>query len=263
METVVAYFDETGDDGLINYSSQDFVLTSICTKAGKWQKNYNAMKNCRAYLKEKFGFHATIEMHTKNFLTDKNPYRDYGWTQGEKQEILTLFTECIAEQMEISAVNVIIDKTRITDSAYNILEHALVYNIQQIENSSNSKWNYLIITDKGRIAPMRKTARAICMNDVPENFSDVIPNKPIKGLIEDILEKDSAESFFIQVCDFISYFSHLYFKCLINKNPLPSRVQSVIDTNFIIFVMEKLKNCGKLNLTASKENEYGVAIYPK
>jgi len=96
---------------------------------------------------------------------------------------------------------------------------------------------------------MRKTARAICMNDVPENFSDVIPN--------------NAESFFIQVCDFISYFSHLYFKCVINKNPLPSRVQSVIDTNFIIFVMEKLKNCGKLNLTASKENEYGLAIYPK
>jgi len=85
METVVAYFDETGDDGLISYSSQDFVLTSICTKAGKWQKNYNAMKSCRAYLKEKFGFHATIEMHTKNFLTDKNPYRDYGWTQGEIQ----------------------------------------------------------------------------------------------------------------------------------------------------------------------------------
>ena len=32
METVIAYFDETGDDGLVNSSSQDFVLTSIYTK---------------------------------------------------------------------------------------------------------------------------------------------------------------------------------------------------------------------------------------
>ena len=265
METVIAYFDETGDDGLINYSSQDFVLTSICTKAETWKKNYNVMKSCRVFLKEKYGFHATIEMHTKNFLTDKTPYRDYGWTKEQKREILTLFTNCIAEQMDIFTVNVVIDKTKIADPDYDILEHALIYNIQQIENSSVNNWNYIIITDKGRIAPMRRTSRALCSSDesLPEHFAADISNKPVKGLIEDILEKDSSESFFIQVSDFISYFSHLYFKCVINKNPLPSRVQSVIDTDFIIRVMEKLKNCGKLNLSASKENEYGLAIYPK
>ena len=97
METVIAYFDETGDDGLINSSSQDFVLTSIYTKTANWQSNFNAMKNCRALLKEKYGFHATEEMHTKAFLTDKNPYRNYGWSKEQKQVILIAFTKCIAE----------------------------------------------------------------------------------------------------------------------------------------------------------------------
>ena len=32
MKTVIAYFDETGDDGFVNSSSDDFVLTSIYTK---------------------------------------------------------------------------------------------------------------------------------------------------------------------------------------------------------------------------------------
>lgn len=32
METVIAYFDETGDDGLLNSSSEDFILTSVYTK---------------------------------------------------------------------------------------------------------------------------------------------------------------------------------------------------------------------------------------
>ena len=41
------------------------------------------------------------------------------------------------------------------------LNKALTYNIQRIENDSNGNWNYFIITDQGRIAPMRKTARAI------------------------------------------------------------------------------------------------------
>ena len=264
METVIAYFDETGDDGFVNSSSQDFVLTSIYTKTENWQKNFNAMKNCRALLKEKYGFHSTVEMHTKNFLTDKNPYRNYGWTKEQKQEILIAFTKCIAEQMDFSIVNVIIDKTKITDNTYNILEKALTYNIQRIENDSERQWNYIIITDKGRLAPMRKTARAIrAYNPIQSHFTQESVNQPITGLIEDILEKDSEESYFIQVCDFVSYFVHLYFKCVMNKNPLPSRVQNVIDEQFISRVMATLKYYGRLNLKASKSNEYGLVIYPK
>ena len=263
METVIAYFDETGDDGFVNSSSDDFVLTSIYTKSTSWQKNYNVMKNCRALLKEKYGFHSTVEMHTKNFLTDKNPYRNYGWTKEQKQEIIIAYTKCIAEQMDFSCINVIIDKTKITDSNYNILERALTYNIQRIENASNEEWNYIIITDKGRLAPMRKTARAIrAYNPIQSQFNYESTNQPITGLIEDILEKDSAESYFIQICDFISYFVHLYFKCVMNGKPLPARVASVIDNQFVCRVMATLKYYGRLNTKASKANEFGLVIYP-
>jgi hypothetical protein len=59
---------------------------------------------------------------------------------------------------------------------------------------------------------MRTTARAIrAYNPIPSQFTGFI-NKPIKNLIEDILEKDSEESHFIQICDFVSYFVHLYYK---------------------------------------------------
>ncbi len=47
--------------------------------------------------------------------------------------------------MDFSIVNVIIDKTKITDNTYNILEKALTYNIQRIENDSERQWNYIII----------------------------------------------------------------------------------------------------------------------
>lgn len=263
METVLAYFDETGDDGFVNSSSEDFVLTSIYTKTSNWQNNYNLMKNCRALLKEKFGFHSTVEMHTKDFLTDKNPYRNYNWSKEQKQQILISFVKCIAD-MDLNIVNVIIDKTKIKDSSYNILEHALTYNIQRIENSSNGKWNYIIITDKGRLAPMRKTARAIrAYNPIQSHFASDVINQPITGLIEDILEKDSSESYFIQICDFVSYFVHLYFKCVMNGKPLPARVQSVIDNQFVTRILVTLRYYGKINLQASKTNEYGLVIYPK
>lgn len=263
METYIAYFDEAGDDGITTASSSHFVLTSLYMPTSSWQSNYNVIKSLRSELKKQFGFHTSQEMHTKNFLTDKNPYRDYGWTQKQKQEILKSYTFAICH-MDLSIINVVIDKTKIMSEQYNVLEKALTYNIQRIDNDSAGKWNYLIITDSGRIAPMRKTARAIrAYNPIQSKYSLEFSNQPIKGLIEDILEKDSRQSHFIQIADFISYFVNLYFKSHFENEKLPNRVQNVIDEEFVRLVMDVLKKTGKLNLKASSKNEYGLVVYPK
>ena len=99
-------------------------------------------------------------MHTKHFLCDKDPYRKYNWNKEQKQKILVEFTLAISK-LDAKFINVMIDKRKIKKSDYKVLENALTYNIQRIENDSNGKWNYIIITDKGRISPMRKTARSI------------------------------------------------------------------------------------------------------
>ena len=164
--------------------------------------------------------------------------------------------------LDLSVVNVIIDKTKIHNVDYPILENALTYNIQRIENDSNGSWNFLIITDRGRITPMRKTARAIrAYNPIQSQFGGYI-NKPIKNLIEDVLDKDSKESYFIQICDFISYFVHLYYKIQYTNEALPNRVAKLIDAEFVRRVMATFKANNVLNLKASSE-KYGLVIYPK
>ena len=228
--------------------------------AESWQSNYNKMVEFRKQLKDSYGFHVKEEMHTKNFLTDKLPYRDYKWTSEQKRDILRGFTKIISS-LDISIVNVIIDKTNIAKPDYAVLENALKYNIQRIENSCKEEWNYLIITDKGRLAPMRTTARAIrAYNPIPSKFIGSF-NKPVKNLIEDILEKDSKESYFIQICDFVSYFVHLYYKIKYQKESLPSRVGRLIDNDFVGSVMKTLSVNGVLNEMASSKT-YGLVIYP-
>ena len=261
METQIVYCDETGDDGLNTKSSNTFILTSIYMPSSKWQNNYNQIKSFRQQLKIDYGFHVNQEMHTKHFLTDKNPYRTYNWTQAQKIDILKKYTLLIAA-LDITVINVIIDKTHITSSDYPILEKALTYNIQRIENDSNGDWNFLIITDKGRIAPMRKTARTIrAYNPIQSQFGGYI-NKPIKNMIEDVLDKDSKESHFIQICDFISYFVHLYYLTRYEYKQLPNRVSKLITSEFVGKVMATFKANDILNLKASSE-KYGLVIYPK
>lgn len=262
-ENYIAYFDETGDDGNNTISSDTFLLTSMYMPTNSWQKNYDIITDLRKKLKQKYGFHIKEEMHTKHFLCDKDPYRRYNWSKEEKQEILKEYTLAISK-LDMTIINVMIDKRKIQRPDYKVLENALTYNIQRIENDSNGRWNYIIITDKGRISPMRKTARRIrAYNPIHSKFSTQIKNQPINNLIEDILEKDSKESYFIQICDFISYFTHLYQKCCVEKNLLPNRIANCIDTKFIGSVLETLKASCKLNLNANKTSIYGIVKYPK
>ena len=166
--------------------------------------------------------------------------------------------------MNLKIVNVIIDKKKFKDNNYHVLENALKYNIQRIENDSDGQWNYLVITDEGRIAPMRKTARAIrAFNPIQSKYLPGFVNHPISNMIEDIMEKNSSESYFIQICDFVSFFVHLYFKIEIRKEEIPKRVGTVIDKLFVKRVMVTLKEAEKLNLKANETNMYGLVIYPK
>lgn len=262
MDTYIAYFDETGDDGANTLSSSQFVLTSIYMNADDWQNNFDILKNCKKDLKEKFGFHVSEEFHTKHLVRDKGLYREHGWTDEQRREIIILFTKCIAS-LKIKIVNVIIDKTKITTPNYLVLENALTYNIQRIENDSHGKWHYIIISDNGRGAPMRKTARAIrAFNPVQSHYGGY-QNQPIKGLLEDILEKDSKESFFIQMCDFVSFFADLYYRAVDKKETLPTRVSRVVDKKFVQRLMATLRRGNVLNLEASSNHPYGFVIYPK
>ena len=92
MKTYIAYFDETGDDGVTINSSDHFILTSLYMPAESWQQNFEKMRILRRELKDKYGFHVSEEMHTKHFLTDKNPYREYHWSKETKQDIIKAFT---------------------------------------------------------------------------------------------------------------------------------------------------------------------------
>ena len=47
MKTYLAYFDETGDDGITTASSDHFILTSIYMSAENWQDNFDKIRELR------------------------------------------------------------------------------------------------------------------------------------------------------------------------------------------------------------------------
>jgi hypothetical protein len=257
METRLAYFDEAGDDGL--NGSAYFILSNLYMPSSSWQTNFNRMMGLRRSLKDDFGFHVQTEMHTKQFLLNKPPYSSFKWTDDQRLEIIERFITCVGG-MDAKSVSVIIDKKNISKLDFPILTTAFKYNIQRVENDSRGEWNYIIIVDNGRIGPMKKTVRAIRADNPIYPRASKKKNTPIEFMIEDVFDKDSTESAFIQVADMITYFVHLYYNVIVNKNRFPGRINPKVNETFIKKTMNYLKKNWIFNLDASRR-KYGLIVY--
>ncbi len=260
----LSYFDESGDDGYPVFSSSLFVLSSIYFHYSNWKKNYVAMHGFRKELKSSFNFPVKVEFHTKEFITDKNPYHGK-YSPEQRRNILFHYTRFVSS-LNFKIIAVVIDKTRINRPKYNVLKNALTYNIQRIENDLSlpeHNGQFLIITDEGRVKKMRVTTRAIQrINYIPSRIYPSSYRKEIVRLIEDPLPKPSSESYFIQIVDLISFLVALFAKRNLCFPILPwgNRVLEVLSPGDEVSLLDILKP--RFNVHASK-SPYGIVHYPK
>jgi len=260
----IAYYDESGDDGYPKCSSPLFILSTIYLHYLNWKNVYKNISEFRKQLKKDFNLPSKMEFHTKHFILNKNPYRSFQISDDDRLLIIELFCELISN-LEISIINVVINKKNISVQDYNVLGNALTYSIQRIENDLNKidpLKKFMIITDQGRIGKMRMTARKIQkINFIPSKYNSKPYRQEIKSLIEDPLEKNSKESYFIQLVDLVAFIIYIYSVNKLNVGKVSNRMPKNASMKYVIGLMERLK--GSLNLNASKSEPYGVVYYPK
>ncbi len=259
----IAYYDESGDDGFPQYSSPLFVLTAIYQHYQNWKDNYQMVRDLRERLRTQYNLPIKLELHSKNLLLNKNPYRPLNLSDIQRMAMIDEFCETIAA-MDVKVVNVVIDKTKVKLAKYEVLDTALKYSIQRIENDLvkiNPANRFLIITDEGRVGKMRSTTRKIQkINFIQSKFGTGTYQKEIKSLIEDPLPKPSKESHFIQICDLIALIVYNYKLLELGVGALHNRMPSDVDIAKLKSWLDRL--LPSLNLAASSE-AYGIVCYPK
>ncbi len=183
----IAYYDESGDDGYPKCSSPLFVLSAVYLYYLNQKDIFENISEFRKQLKKDFNIPIKIEFHTKHFILNKNPYRELQISDDDRLLILGLFCELISN-LDLKIINVVINKGNISpNTPYNVLDNALKYSIQRIENDLSKidpAKKFMIITDQGRIGKMRMTARKIQrVNFIPSKYNAKPIRKEIKSLI--------------------------------------------------------------------------------
>lgn len=256
------YYDESGDDGLPG-ASPLFVLTAVYCKDVDWKSNFECWRAMRARVRDQFGLPITEEMHTPQFILGKKPYSRLRLSEEERLAVIEEFCKAIGS-LDVRIVNVAIIKSRIRKQNYGVLDRALTYSLQRVENDlrrNGDNERFLVIVDKGRVAKMRATARRMQrFNYIPSIYGPRPYRREIELLIEDPLEKDSRESYFIQIADLVARIVYMY-KGLVVGHPLHGRTPAAIDK----LMLEKWLNMlePSLNTQASRHDSFGIVCYPK
>lgn len=264
----IAYFDETGDDGYPERSTDLFVLTSGSLHHKDWAKNHKSTSLFRKHLKDIYGLPINTELHTRALLTNKNPYRQYLWSDTTRLKIAQEYADFIAST-DVKFINVAINKNKINNSNIKmykpVLDTALKFNVQRIENTikdSQPGTNFMIISDEGRVGMMQRTTRRIQkINYIPSKSAGSYYRREINLLLEDPLPKDSKQSYFIQFCDFVSFVAYLRLVSSLKAGAWHNRLNWLTQQD-IEDLLERLSPC--LNLRANSGNaEYGFVVYPR
>lgn len=262
----IAYFDESGDDGYPNYSSQLFVMSVVYMEESHWKQNYEIIRKFRKFIKDKYDFPIKMEFHCRQLIQDKHPYHGK-YNSQERKELLELQFKLIAA-LDLKIINVVIDKHKITSNNYDVLKNAFTYSLQRIENDmlSEDDNRFIVITDEGRIEKMTAVSRLLQrINYIPSLFEEGSYRNDLKTILEDPLPKKSQESYFIQLSDTLAYIVNLYAQRNLIQNPInwPRRVSDVLNYGDEEELLEILLRKQRLNLKANKNNKFGIVHYPK
>lgn len=263
MTTYLAYVDEAGDDGFPKYSSPLFVLASCYLATIEWRRTFERLIEFRRELKRQFALPVKIELHARQFLLNKNPYRDLGLSDAQRIEVISQFCDFLAT-LPLRAITVGIVKPRIRRIDYDVLDWAVKLAVQRVENDLRRRgadsYRFLIVSDEGRVGKMTRTTRRLQRFNPIQSQYGADYRREIELMVEDPLPKRSSESFFIQVADLLALIVHLHLTRDIPVGTLHGRLPAAADASCVIGWLTRLKPI--LNLQANPGHPFGIKIHP-
>jgi hypothetical protein len=257
----LAYYDEAGDDGFPAHSSPLFVLAAFYQADLHWHENHRILVDFKHALAADFPIPFKEELHTRELLLNKMPYHAWNLSDEERIEIVTRWCKLVS-QLNGRAIVTAVIKPRIKASRFNVLDKALSYSIQRIENdlAENTANRFLIITDEGRVGPMRRTSRRMqAINYLPSKFGEPY-RREIKLLIEDPLPKSSTQSYFVQIADLLACLSYWLVLVDSGAGTLHNRMPKGLDRAKLGEWFEILRPV--LNEKANPRHPHGIVEIP-
>lgn len=201
------YLDDSGDENVRAYSA-------LAVADGDWKGIFAAIKDYRRQLKAEYGIFVTEELHATEFVAGRGRISPKVVAKGTR---CRLFRETLAFMASLRGVRLF--NAIGPRSAETLIFERLFNRINTNMRKSGS--NSLMILDYGKDYTSL-VRRLSVYNPIPSMYGTwpggaTHKNIPLDNILEDIMFRDSAKSYFIQLVDFCAY---ALFRC---EYPLASK----------------------------------------
>lgn len=203
----IIYIDESGDPGSDIYSSPHYILSGIIVSQDNWNYCLQRLKTFRKDLKNEFGLNQRTEIHASELIRI-NKIDEY--RKISKKDRIHIFRKFCEEIPSIFKGSKIINISLRKSDFENYTEFHLVAWKRMIQRFDN----YLkyTVNDKGIIIADDTNSKMIfhllrkmrVHNPVKSHYSGSSRNLPANSILEDLFERASDESYFIQTADVIA-----------------------------------------------------------
>ncbi len=201
------YVDESGDPGIHAYGSPFFILSGLIVPQDEWSKYLDRLKTFRNSIKISYGLLLREEIHAAELIRINKTIAYRQIKKSDRINILKAYSHQIPIIFDTAKViNVCLKKSdfatpeEVQLTAWNRL-------IQRFDTflKKNAKDKGIIIsddTDGHKI--MRLMRKMKVYNPVPSHFGKAY-NAPTDNVLEDLLQRSSHHSYFIQTVDVIAH----------------------------------------------------------
>ncbi|MBN1608675.1 MAG: DUF3800 domain-containing protein [Polyangiaceae bacterium] len=201
----VAYVDESGDDG--PHGSQSYALGCVIVDSAEWAETFDGLIAFRRFVRARFDIPVRAELKANYLLRNGGPLRACPLSEIAR---FKLYRGCMRVQpkLGVSTFAVVIDK-RAAISKFEqeraTSDIAWEYLLQRLERSFRGT-EVLLFHDEGDPVTIRKRVRkARRAGSAGSAFGTGLLQVPFRNLLDDAIERDSRQSFFVQLADLAAY----------------------------------------------------------
>jgi len=213
------YIDDSRDE-------QKCVFSALALPVDQWHEAFRQVREFRRELRRAYGIYVYKELHAWKFVSGRGHISDRVVAKGQRCAIFRDALRLVAGLPGARLFNAVFPR--------NDDEKAFEWMLNRINRTLQAWGSYgLLICDEGKeIAYTRLVRRMYVYNPIPSKFGvwfdsgRTWKNIPLDRIVEDPFFKDSAQSYFVQLVDFIAY------ALLRREHPLPSKSRYGLDKAF-------------------------------
>lgn len=204
----IMYVDESGDPGSVNGSSEYFILSGLILHYKSWYKKFDLLKRMRKYFKKKYGLSITSEIHAKELFRVSSLKIYKKINKAQRVRLLKEYAELIPKIFkDCWIINVCLHKKNFTPGTdFTLLAFSRLISQYNMFLSKTVHDEGIIISDEADERKIRTLLKKMRIyNPVQSHDSGKFYNAKITHVIEDIMHRNSTDSYFIQTVDVIAY----------------------------------------------------------